>query len=103
MSFKLNPLTGKLDVVNSNSGFVVGPVSSTDNAIARFDGTTGQLIQNSIAIVQDGGAIQAQAFLTNRVIDELVFIPPNYTMLASNIEIEDGEIVIDTDAELVII
>lgn len=28
-------------------GDVVGPASSTDNAFARFDGTTGKLIQNS--------------------------------------------------------
>lgn len=32
---------------------VVGPVSSTDNAIVRWDGTTGQLIQNSAATVDD--------------------------------------------------
>jgi len=36
---------------------VVGPASSTDNAIARFDGTTGKLVQNSqYAIVDDNGA-----------------------------------------------
>jgi len=38
-------------------GDVVGPASSTDNAIVRFDGTTGKLIQNSTAIVADSGAI----------------------------------------------
>ena len=32
---------------------VLGPASSTDNAIARFDGTTGKLIQNSAATVDD--------------------------------------------------
>lgn len=31
------------------SGDVVGPASSTDNAIARFDGTTGKIIQNYIS------------------------------------------------------
>ena len=35
------------------SGDVVGPASATDNAIARFDGTTGKLIQNSAATVAD--------------------------------------------------
>jgi hypothetical protein len=32
---------------------VVGPASATDNAIARFDGTTGKLIQNSAVTVAD--------------------------------------------------
>lgn len=35
------------------TGDVVGPASATDNAIARFDGTTGKLIQNSAATVAD--------------------------------------------------
>lgn len=34
---------------------VFGPASSTDNAVARFDGTTGKLIQNSTVIVDDSG------------------------------------------------
>ena len=38
----------------SGSGDVVGPASSTDNAIARFDGTTGKLIQNSGITIADG-------------------------------------------------
>ena len=29
------------------SGDVVGPASATDNAVVRFDGTTGKLVQNS--------------------------------------------------------
>ena len=38
------------------SGDVVGPASSTDNAFARFDLTTGKLIQNSSATLDDNGA-----------------------------------------------
>jgi hypothetical protein len=34
-------------------GDVVGPASSTDNAIVRFDGTTGKLIQNSTVTIAD--------------------------------------------------
>ena len=41
----------------SGSGDVVGPASATDNAIARFDLTTGKLIQNSTGILSDAGAI----------------------------------------------
>jgi len=37
------------------SGDVTGPASSTDNAISRFDGTTGKLIQNSVVTVDDNG------------------------------------------------
>ncbi len=40
-------------------GDVTGPGSSTDNAITRFDGTTGKVIQNSSALLTDGGEIQA--------------------------------------------
>lgn len=34
-----------------------GPDASTDNAIARFDGTTGKVLQNSPATVDDAGSI----------------------------------------------
>jgi len=37
----------------SGSGDVVGPASSTDNALVRFDSTTGKLIQNSVVTVAD--------------------------------------------------
>ena len=36
------------------TGDVVGPASSTDNAIARYDGTTGKLIQDSGITIADG-------------------------------------------------
>ena len=39
------------------SGDVVGPSASSDNAIARYDSTTGKLIQNSTVILTDTGAI----------------------------------------------
>ena len=38
------------------TGDVVGPASATDNAIARFDLTTGKLIQNSVVTISDTGA-----------------------------------------------
>lgn len=43
--------------VPAGSGDVVGPGSATDNALARFDGTTGKVIQNSVVIVTDGGNV----------------------------------------------
>jgi len=42
---------------SSAGGDVAGPVSSTDNAIARFDLTTGKLIQNSVVTVDDTGIL----------------------------------------------
>lgn len=51
MPFKLNPFTGELDYYSSGGGAgtgdVVGPASSTDNAIAAFNGTTGKLLKNT--------------------------------------------------------
>lgn len=44
----------------SGSGDVVGPASATDNAIARFDGTTGKVIQNSAITIDDNGGIYTQ-------------------------------------------
>ena len=37
------------------AGDVIGPSSATDNAVARFDATTGKLIQNSAATLDDSG------------------------------------------------
>jgi len=37
----------------TGTGDVVGPASSVDNAVVRFDGTTGKLIQNSAVTIAD--------------------------------------------------
>ena len=47
----------KVSTSTAGSGDVVGPASSTDNAFARFDSTTGKLLQNSTgATLSDTGA-----------------------------------------------
>lgn len=46
------------------SGDVVGAASSTDNAIARFNGTGGKTIQNSVVTVGDTGDVAGIAALT---------------------------------------
>jgi len=48
----------------SLGGDVVGPASSTDNAIARFDTTTGKLLQNSVVTVGDTGAVSGVTTLS---------------------------------------
>lgn len=51
-------LTGTtLEATGAGSGDVVGPGSATDNALARFDATTGKLIQNSGVLVTDDNEI----------------------------------------------
>ena len=41
------------DFIDIEQGDVAGPSSATDNAVVRFDGTTGKLIQNSAVTIAD--------------------------------------------------
>lgn len=47
----------------AGSGDVVGPASATDNAVARFNTTTGKLIQNSAVTISDTGDMSGVASL----------------------------------------
>ena len=51
----------------SASGAVIGPGSSTDEAIARFDGTTGKLVQDSNVTVNDVGKISTPGLICGSV------------------------------------
>lgn len=66
-------------------GDVVGPASATDNAIVRFDTTTGKLVQNSLVTVSDTGAISG---VTNETFTPVT--APAYT---------EGRVFYDTDAK----
>lgn len=61
MVMSVNPSSGDLEFRSvagtGGVGNVVGPASSTDNALVRFDGATGKLIQNSNAILDDTGLL----------------------------------------------
>lgn len=48
---------------------VLGPASATDNAVVRYDGTTGKLVQNSGVVIADTGAttVTATDAVTNAV------------------------------------
>lgn len=46
-----------LGITDAASGNVDGPASATDNALTRFDGTTGKLVQNSLGILSDAGVL----------------------------------------------
>jgi len=52
---KVNSGATALEFATLTAGDASGPGSATDNAIARFDGTTGKLIQNSTATLSDIG------------------------------------------------
>lgn len=71
--------SGVLSWSTAASGDVYGPASATDNAVARFDGTTGKIIQNSVVTIADttgnmagvgtlsSGAITSSALTSGRV------------------------------------
>lgn len=48
-------------MAGAGAGDVVGPASSTDNALARFDSTTGKIVQDSNAILSDSGDLKLTA------------------------------------------
>jgi hypothetical protein len=51
-----------LEFASVGSGDVVGPASSTDNAIVRMDGTTGKSVQNSGATIDDSNNMSAASY-----------------------------------------
>lgn len=65
---------------SGSSGDVVGPASSTDNAIVRFDGTTGKLVQNSGVTVDDSNNISSAGSVTGAS-----FIPSGATVATNGL------------------
>ena len=55
-------LRGDMSWQTNAGGDVVGPASSTDDALAKFDSTTGKVLQNSNATLSDAGTLTATAF-----------------------------------------
>lgn len=62
--------------VTLGAGDVNGPASSVDNAIARFDATTGKLIQSSLATLSDTGDIDATSAAVDYLQIDTAAIPP---------------------------
>lgn len=58
----INPYNGSGS--GGGSGDVTGPSSSTDNAIVRYDGTTGKVIQDSGVTIDDSDNVAGVAELT---------------------------------------
>lgn len=70
---------------STTSGDVVGPASAVDNAVARYNSTTGKLIQTSLMVVDDNGHVSGignvsmSGTLNSRDPDELVRGPGGAT------------------------
>jgi hypothetical protein len=79
----------------SAGGDVAGPSSATDNAVARFDTTTGKLIQNSLVIVDDTGSVTG----VNALTAESLVVNNNATLGSSNTDTLDVNSRITTDLE----
>ena len=60
-----NDGSGTLTWVTDAGGDVSGPASATDNAIVRYDTTTGKLIQNSGIIIDDSDNVSGVVDLTS--------------------------------------
>lgn len=58
----------------AGSGDVSGPGSSTDNALARFDGTTGDIVKNSGIVVSDSNAVTGIASLNGVTSAEIGYL-----------------------------
>jgi hypothetical protein len=73
------------------TGDVVGPSSSTNQAIAVWDGTTGQLLKDGPGTeVQPSGAIVGQGFITDTNVIGTVTVGANQTWVAPGLNIESG-------------
>ena len=63
---KLPAVDGSLLInLPSSGGDVVWPASSTDNAIARYDSTTGKLLQNSWVTIDDNNNVYTNNYFAN--------------------------------------
>lgn len=63
----------------AGTGDVVGPASSTDNAVCRFDSTTGKAIQNSSATISDTGNLTAVGVDSTAIITAQTAAGPQIT------------------------
>lgn len=69
-----------IEEITIGGGTITGPGSSTDNAVVRWNGTTGTVIQNSNAILNDDG-----------VLETLVTLQKNEIPSGVSVTVEDDE------------
>jgi hypothetical protein len=68
----INTSTGQLGSQAASSGDVTGPGSSTDNALVRFDGATGKIIQNGVITEDDTGNLSITAAVSGGDLSAIV-------------------------------
>jgi hypothetical protein len=81
--------------ISGGTGNVTGAASSTDNAVTRFDGTTGKVIQNSAVIIDDSNNVSGVATLNAATL----IIADNVTLGSSNTDTVAVNGRITTDVE----
>ncbi len=75
-ALKVQDKSGAFITIGQGSGGdVVGPSSSTDNAVSRFTGITGKRIQNSVIVIDDAGNVTGVVNLNGKVANDLVTGP----------------------------
>jgi hypothetical protein len=85
MPYKFNPFSGNFDEVKDISG-KVDKVTSTDNAVTRYDGTTGD-VQNSGVTIDDSNNVIIPGNLTVN--------GTTTTINTTNLEVTDANITIN--------
>jgi hypothetical protein len=79
----------------SLGGDVVGPTGATDNAVARYDSTTGKLLQNSVVLIGDTGSVTG----VNALTAESLVVNNNATLGSSNTDSLDVRARISSDLD----
>lgn len=80
---------------------VTGPATATDNAVARYDGTTGELVQDSSVIIADNGFVTLGASIQTPgafIGDTFSELTPAAGITADGVLLKDGDVTVDDDA-----
>jgi hypothetical protein len=94
--------SGVLSWSTAASGDVYGPASATDNAIARFDGTTGKIIQNSAVTIADDGATVIAANSTSDGLRITQIGTGNALLVEDSANPDSTPVVIDNSGKLLV-
>jgi hypothetical protein len=93
--------------ISSGGGDVVGPVGAVDNALCRFDGTTGKLLQDSLVSVSDAGvvslpvgAVGAPALVFDANTTTGIFAPASDTVAISTSGAERARVFADGGVQI---
>lgn len=76
----------------TSTGDVVGPGSSTDNAVPTFDGTTGKLLQNNSGVTISSGVITASGGFAGDLNGSVGATTPNGVAATQVDVVEQGEL-----------